>query len=86
MNWVSKASRRAASRLNYGTSGGDVMVVYWRDIGRGDSVRRVMSGEGRAYTSGWLYETCISMTLINMVSSTAVVLHVESVSSHTDSD
>jgi hypothetical protein len=38
-----------------------------------------MSGEGRAYTSVWLYETCISMTLINMVSYTGVVLHMESV-------
>ena len=79
MKWVSKASRRAASRLHYDSGGGDAMVGYWRGIRRVDSVRRVMSGEGRAYTSVWLYETCISMTLINMVSHTGVVLHMESV-------
>lgn len=86
MKWVSKASRRAASRLNYDSGGGDAMVVYWRGVGRSGSVRRVMSAEGRAYTSVWLYETCISMTLINMVSHTCVVLHIESVLSHSDCD
>ena len=62
------------------------MVVYWRGIERGDSVWRVMSGEGRAYTSVWLYETCISMTLINMVSHNCVVLHVENVLSRSVCD
>ena len=84
MKWGSRASRRAASRLNYGTGGGDVMVEYWRGIGRGDSVRRVMSGEGQVYTSVWLYETCISMTLINMVSPSFVLLQAESVLSYAD--
>jgi len=86
VKWVSKASRRAASRLNYDSGGGDAMVVYWRGVGRGGSVRRVMSGEGRAYTSVWLYETCISMTLINMVSHNCVVLRMESVLSHSVCD
>jgi len=83
---VGEQKRLDAQRLGYDSGGGDAMVVYWRGIGRGDSVRRVMSGEGRAYTSVWLYETCISMTLINMVSHTCVVLHVESVLSHADCD